>query len=202
MKKEPVMRTRICLAIATTLAACLGGYWYFSRPVQDPLRDERVVQSSPLTKQLRQNQGTTEESEPSGPIEPLIVDRGETDVPPVLFSGPLSNPKYDEGGLYTGSFGRGAWTTNTKLPPRPDATRRMPYADEEQYLDLSFDPIRWILETGFPRLKLFDDLPDDGTEESEPMDTAPPAWHPHAYPHCPYTGGCPAPYPYRMMPRD
>lgn len=184
------MRKWMCGIVAVAL--CLGGYWYFSRPAHDPVGDERVVQSSPLTKQLRQNQGNTEESEPSGPIEPLIVDRGETVVPPVIFTGPLAHPHY-----HGDDMERGLWAPSTKIPPRPDATRRMPYADEEQYLDLSFDPIRWILETGFPRLQLFDDLPDD-SEESE----APPAWHPHAYPHCPYTGGCPAPYPFRMMPRE
>jgi hypothetical protein len=168
---------------AAAVVVGVGAYWYSTRDAVDPDPAPSPGNGeSRLTKQLPSHHGNTEESDA---IEPLIVDHGTplTVVTPVLYYGPLS---------------RVEWHGNDNQPPRPDAESgrapRMPYADEVVIPGIAFDPITWILESKLPDLNLF-----GGVEESEPNDPPPaaPMWHPHAYPHCPYTGGCPAPARYR-----
>ena len=182
------MRKWHYVAAATAIAVSVAGYWWFSSDSTGPNPDDSGRRGfSKLTKQVAPNAGNTEESET---IEPLIVDHGSAPaiVPPVIFSGPIA---------------RTTWNPETNQPPRPDAKRRMPYADEAPVVAPVFDPIVWILESSLPELKLFDPIRDaDPTEESEPREIAPPIWHPHAYPHCPYTGGCPAPSRFPLVPRD
>ena len=180
------MRKWHYVAIVAVIIASVGGYWYYAQNAVEPGPAPFTKDSvSRLTKQLPNNAGNAEESDT---IEPLIVDHGAIHVslPQSYSAAPME---------------RAMWNPATQQPPRPDGERgaapRMPYADEVLIPGAAFDPISWILESKLPDLNLF-----GGVEESEPRDAPSPIWHPHAYQHCPYTGGCPAPSRFPLMPRD
>src|SRR5205814_1650845 len=54
-------------------------------------------------------------------LAPSIV-RAQPDVPPVIFTGPLSHPRYDEPGFFTGFQALYYWT-NRPLRPQQVAVR-------------------------------------------------------------------------------
>lgn len=171
------MRKWICIALVGAFVVSLCAYWVFVKDTNSSNRG--APDDGRLTRQQPFDDGDAEASEV---IEPLIVDRGGVAVmppPPV--------------GYFAGPIERALLGQESHQPARPDGqVRRMPYADEVEIPALLFDPVRWILETGFPRLQ----RGDDPAEQAEPMDAAAPIWHPHAYPHRP------APFSYRSLPHD
>lgn len=189
------MRKWLWLGIPTIVILGVGGYWYLSKTSTVTIPD-REVENRNDAERVAQNQKHDGDAEASDVIEPLVVDRGgqtsEPSLPPVVDEGPMP---------------RVVLTPGTKQPPRPDAepdrVLRMPYADEEEILGVPFDPIQRILESKLSKLNPFEDLKDaDPSEEAEPMEVVPPpVIVPYHHSHCPYTGGCPAPYPYRALPR-
>ncbi len=182
------MRKMFLIGLATVAVGCVGAYCYFTRQVA-PINVDTPVTANRPTRQANDDGA----AEASDVIEPLVVERSGADnsnMPrPVIFNGPLD---------------RATWTPATTQPPRPDAdgrVLRMPYADEDEILGIPLDPIQRILDSTRPRLDIFEHL--DPSEEAEPKEETPPAMNPHHHhPFCPHTGGCPAPYPYRMGPRN
>ncbi len=146
------MRKWAGLVVVGIIGISIGVYWGFVKnsngPDPGPRNDDRLTRQQPF------DDGDAEASEV---IEPLIVDRGvaASIPPPVVNTIPME---------------RATWTHESPPTPRPDGqVRRMPYADEVEIPALLFDPVRWILETGFPRLNRV----DDPSEQAEPMGTTP-----------------------------
>ena len=188
------MRKWLCVGMLAAVVSITGGYWFFFK---NPSATDQRQGILDLVDRLTRQKGIdvdAEASETIEVIEPLVVDRGSA-APPARLSS-------DDGPMP-----RATWTGGMKQPPRPDVESgrvlRMPYADEAEFLAIPFDPIQRILESKLNWLEIFDALKEtDPSEEPEAKDIPRPNWNPHAYPHCPYTGGCPAPYPYRMSPRN
>jgi hypothetical protein len=186
------MRNWLWVGSLTVALGGVGGYWYFTaKPIETAPLHGSLGNTTRLV-----NAGNHDDAEFSDAIEPLVVDRGITTgvqtVEPPTDEGPMPRVVLE------------AWM---KQPPRPDAESggvpRMPYADEEEILGLTRPPLQRILEDGSP-LKIFEELEKaKPAEESGNPETKAPAMEYHHHPmHCPYTGGCPAPYPYRTVPRD
>ena len=191
------MRKWLLIGAATTAFAIVGGVWYYTT------REETnagwrltsrgdVVWDQPSVK----HDG---DSETSDTIEPLVVERSVPVVQSV-------EPPVDDAPM-----ARVVLTLGMTQPPRPDSepgkALRMPYADEEEIFGLLLNPIGPILEPDLTRLNVFDEIEKaNPAEESENKEMEPeplpplPDYH-HHYQHCPYSGGCPAPYPYRTKPR-
>jgi hypothetical protein len=168
---------------------CVGGYFYFHRTATDPILPDNMLKTD-NNDRIAKNDGDAELSET---IEPLRVEGAGS----ATVASPPSAWAHE-------SPARVVLEPGMKQPPRPDGepdrVLRMPYADEEEILALPLDPIQRMLDVTLPRLNLADELND--AEESEPRQVNPPPhMHPH-HQHCPYSGGCPAPYPYRGMPRN
>ena len=188
------MRNGLWIGILAVTLACGGTYWYFStKPaevisLQGSLGDTTHLVNAKVD-------GDAETSENG--IEPLIVDRG---IPDGVQS---QEPPVDEGPMP-----RVVLAPGMQQPPRPDAesglVRRMPYADEEEILGLARPPLERILEEDLAPLNIFEELEKaNRAEESENQESKAPAIDYHHHPmHCPRNDGCPAPYPYRTMPRD
>jgi hypothetical protein len=141
------------LAIATLSAIA---YWHFhktSEVVEPNANDHRVVRDV-------KNVPHDGDAEASEVIEPLIVDRGKaqenSEKSPVSVSEPTDT--------------RVVLAPGMPQPPRPElVTRRMPYADEEEFLPIPLNPLTWILDPTAPGLGVFEQLKNaGGTEESEP----------------------------------
>jgi hypothetical protein len=184
------MRNWLWVAGLTVALGGVCGYWYFTTTPSVTLGPQGlngdVASITP-----GKGDGDAETSEA---FEPLIVDRGGSEgvqtPEPALDDGPMARVLLEPG---------------MQQPPRPDAgsgrVPRMPYADEEEILDLSRSPLSRILESRLPFLNIFQELekvtPDEEFENTEvPVPTVVPAPNYHQN-HCPRTGGCPAPYPYR-----
>jgi hypothetical protein len=177
----------------------VGGYWYFTTQTTgtNSNRESDDVNRVVLNDK---NDGDAEASEE---IEPLIVDPGKYSV---------QNPAAP---VDDGPMPRVVREPGMKQPPRPDAAPgrvpRMPYADEEEFLAVTLDPIKRILESTLPRLGIFEEIDkSDAADESEKNGANPSVARPEGNPpmndhhqHCPYNHGhCPPPYSYRPMARD
>jgi hypothetical protein len=182
------MRKLLWIGWGTALLGCVVGLWFLvaTWPATDYYPVEKTTAQSPAQK------AKEEDSEPSDVVEPLIVDPG----PPQVIG------KGEVGPLVEGEFGveiglqppapvsRAVLEPGMKQPPRPDAETgvalRMPYADEK------------VVGSGPPRSEKVEE--ENPVEESEPKVPEAPAVDPQDQ-HCPSTGRCPAPYPYRTPPR-
>lgn len=181
-------------ALCFTLGS-VGGYWHFTRKTTGTNSNR----GSDDVFRVALNDKQDGDAEPSEEIEPLIVDSGK-------FSALDPAAPVEEGPMP-----RVVLKPGMKQPPRPDAAPRMPYADEEEFLAVTLDPIKRILESKAPRLGIFEEIEKaDAAEESESKGANPPAARPEADPsmnyphqHCPYYHGrCLVPYYYRPMQRD
>ncbi|MSQ94446.1 MAG: hypothetical protein EXR98_07810 [Gemmataceae bacterium] len=183
------MRKWLYIGTMTFALGCVGCYFYFNRTATDPILPDNMLKTDDRDR-IAKNDGNAELSET---IEPLRVEGGGQTIAlspaPAWLGDPLPRIVLEPG---------------MKQPPRPDGepgrVLRMPYADEEEILALPLDPIQRMLDVTLPRLNLADDL--NQAEESEPKQVIPLLhMHPHLQ-HGPFSGGCPAPYPYRVMPRE
>jgi hypothetical protein len=180
-------------SLAVTLA-CGGIYCYFNEKPSEVISLQGSLGNTNCLVNAK-GDGDAETSEDG--IEPLIVERGN---PGGVQS---QEPPIDEGPMP-----RVVLAPGMQQPPRPDAetglVRRMPYADEEEILGLARPPLERILDGNPVPLKIFEELEKaNWAEESENQESKAPAMPYHHYPmHCPRNEGCPAPYPYRTMPRD
>jgi hypothetical protein len=187
------MRKLLWIGLATVAIGCAAGIWFY-------LANSRAANSNLGAKgdtgRVSQKNKGDGDGEPSDEVEPLVVDPG----PPQVFG-------KAEAVLLEGEFGaemdtvlRAILEPGMKQPPRPDVepgkAPRMPYADEE-VPGVAKDP---------PTVKIVDEVEKaNPTEESEVKEPAPmsperPTVDSHPQ-HCPFMGGCPAPYPYRVTPR-
>src|SRR5262249_2036398 len=178
------MRRWLWIGTLSLMLGSIGGYWFLATKTTETNssreRDDvnRVVPSD-------KKDGDAEASEE---IEPLIVDPGRFSV---------QNPVAP---VDIGPMPRVVLEPGMKQPPRPDAAPRMPYADEEEFLAVTLDPIKRILESTAARIDVFEKIEKaDAAEESENKAVNPPATRPEANPpmnfhhqHCPYYHGhCP-----------
>jgi hypothetical protein len=185
------MRKWLWIGALSVALSGAGGYWYLStKTIVD-------VGPRPFVGPVASNGRNDGDAEASDVVEPLIVDRGNT------FGVQSPEPPVDDGPM-----SRVVLEPGMKQPPRPDAEQgrvpRMPYADEEEILGLTGNPVKRILESNLAPLNIFEELEKaNPAEESETTEVAPPILPVPDYHHnhCPYHGGCPAPYYPRSMPR-
>jgi hypothetical protein len=184
------------VVLGTVVLGGVGGVWFFWARLS--ATNSNLVAANDPDRASQNTKGEADD-EASDVIEPLVVDSG--------------SQKEDGSGAPEGDFAvelesvlRAILEPGMKQPPRPDAEpgapSRMPYADEEDVLGVTKDPVTRILESDKPKVTVFDEI--DKTkppEESEPKAPEPPAVDPHQG-HCPRYDGCPAPYPYRMTPHN
>jgi hypothetical protein len=188
------MRKWLWIGTLSFTLGSVGGYWYFSTKTTGTNSNREsgdVNRVGPSDKK----DGDAEMSEE---IEPLIVDPGNFNV---------QNP---DAPVDATPMPRVVLEPGMKQPPRPDAAPRMPYADEDEFLAVTLDPIKRILESTVPRIDIFEEFEKADAEESENKGANPPAARPEANPpmnyhhqHCPYYHGhCPPHYYYRPIPRN
>lgn len=177
------MRRKLWIGTLIVAVGSVVGYWWHTPRKADPTVDPVTPFVGPM-----ERGGGTEESEL---IEPLQV---EVRYP---VSAPAAEP-FDNG-----PPPRVVLEPDMEQPPRPDVEPgtklRMPYADEEEGLGLTRVP-ELEIGAGPARQKLFE-LFDKANQVEEAPASMPPLSDYH-HPHCPYQGGCPAPYPPRALPRE
>jgi hypothetical protein len=124
----------MCGAVVVFASVGLAGYWFFSSP-HSPNRDMNPrTGETRLTRQTKIDDGAAEASEV---IEPLIVDRNTAPVVPTVVP------------VDAGPASRIEWVNGMQQPPRPDAGKRMPFADEEEDFGSLMDLVRGVLESAF-----------------------------------------------------
>jgi len=178
------MRRFLWVGTLSLALGSIGGYWYLATKTTESNSSRELGDLNRVVP----NDNKDGDAESSEEIEPLIVDPGKFSV---------QNP---EAPVDTGPMPRVVLEPGMKQPPRPDAAPRMPYADEEEFMVVTLDPIKRILESTVPRIDIFAEIEKaDTAEESENKETNPPAARPEAnppmnyhYQHCPYYHGhCP-----------
>lgn len=187
------------LSSALVVAAGANVYWH-ANPAR-PLV-QKVSQATVVLEEAKQHPVPcvpARESEACDTIEPLLVDGSPLPQAPVM------EPATDEEPATRVVLAQGM-----RQPPRPDAEAgnvlRMPYADEEDVVGSSTNPVQELVESLLSRLSRTENA-DDGNaaEESEMKDLNPPMQKPEPepnpatdyhrqYQHCPYSGAYANPY--------
>jgi hypothetical protein len=159
------------LGLAALLTVLAGvGVWYFAS-----------LRPTPPTEWTRQHRVNHDgDAELSDVIEPLWVERGRIEpVPTVRMADePMARVVLEPG---------------MTQPPRPDLdpnkTLRMPYADEDEILPRTIDPVTRLLQMTRPIIDLFEELnreeQSEARDEETPVSRPEPDYH-RMHPHCPY----------------
>jgi hypothetical protein len=161
------MRKWLYFGIATVAASSLGGYWLCSKPAPIGPMAKRVVSS------IHRGETHDGDAETSDTIEPLIVDHGGNQL--IFQPIPLAQVEM---------MPRVLFAPGMQQPPRPDAefaeTPRMPYADEDELLELPAKPA-----AARPAVNALEDIEKE-PDASEPAAEHPPRDYHRMQPHCPF----------------
>lgn len=154
------MRKWLGVASLTVAFCGIGGYFYFAKSTPPPITD--LVHNVHVPTKIKGDDGDAEPSEK--PVEPIHVETGITRrMEAAKDDGPMPRVMLEPG---------------MKQPPRPDAepgrAPRMPYADEEEILDLARPPLQQILDPTLKRLNIFEQIenanPAKESESKPPRD--------------------------------